>query len=476
MKTRGRLACASCALVALVILAGCGHKSAAPPKTSPRSSTQRKNAPTTQTASPTVEKAAPKVETATAASSPGASELAKALGLPASPSPGELAPSGGAASPTTLSAPASGQRPQAAQLLLAMQSVYRTIVTMRIEGVSDTITRQDGKVVGKVTGEKSTMELKRPNKFLILSPEGRTYCNGRVAYNYSPSAKQYAKIAKPDLILRTIVSRRIGIGMIGLALGMDYTRDFSSLTLLGDKNTGGREMFVLAAKLRPGVSIPRDTEATQTLWIGKKDLGIYRNEVVLKMRPKPPKGYKGKLPKLIETRMVDVISSFWTNIKLPDSGFEFKPPAGAKPVEIPKQVRLNAKPAPDFSFKWTDGSPRKLSDFRGGIVVLSFSVLPQCEAHLPILQSICNENKSSVQVISVNLNRDTAGVDKYLKKKGYSVPTVYADARIVKAATQEYGLRTIPTLLIIDSKGVVRDEIAGFTTRKEVESALAKVK
>lgn len=469
MSRTMRLILAVCVLTAVVLVTGCGQKK-------PATSTVSKQ---TQTA-PKATEAAPKPDKqqqapAAAAPSPGLLDGGLGSALSGNPAPSSLslqpAPKG-APAPTVV--PSSG-RPTAGQLILVLQAAYRQMASLRSEGTFTTFTKADGKNVAPPQTMRTLLLFQRPDKLVLSNAAARLVINGDVVYNYAPASKRYVKDKTTNQLLKQLVLARPGVGPLGLLLGLDYRQPIVSSRMLPDTKLSGREVFVLSLRLRSGMAIPPGVEAVQTLWVGKNDLGLYKSVVVLSTRPKPVKGSGAKLPKLVETTLITTVSRFEPNAKLSASLFTFKPPAGAKPYEQPKQIDLSNKPAPDFSFQWTDGTTKKLSDFRGKVVILDFWALPMCQRQLPILQSLTDKLKD-VQVITVNLNKNKPKVEDLLKKNSLTFPIVYADEAITKVAVEGYGLMGLPTMFIIDENGVVRAAMMGQAPQKDIEEKLSKIR
>lgn len=362
-------------------------------------------------------------------------------------------------------------KPTPQQLLSAVQQIYRRTESLKVDYKSDLLVKLDSKVAQQKNGMSGTIMFKRPNKFVIKDEEVQLISDGKTFYNYFVPAKRFRKLPMSKDILQEIVLGRPGIGVLGLLLGVNYAPAVSSMKLLPDSSIGGHKTYVLQLRLRA----PKGMNATQTLWIGKQDLSIYRNLLTSEVHPVVPKDAKGKVPKVVWTQVSNTAVKVMPNAKLPDSMFAFKPPAEAKLVEPPKKVNLIGKSAPDFSFRWIDGSTTKLSAFRGKGVVLCFWALPQSKDHLPVLQRIQDRYGEKVQLVAINLNVEADKVKEYLKQKGFSFPIVQADESILETAVRSYGLVALPAVFLIDESGVVRDFFAGDIDRQLTDERLSKI-
>lgn len=460
MKSSIRLILAACVLAAVVLIFGCGSKKTAV------NTAHKPSEPTKQTA------ATPKATKIPAAQAPAAQPPFSLPGMDQPANPLSARPPA-AVKPAPVIGPA--KRPTAAVVLAVLQNVYRSMTTLKSQGSSITVSKMDGKKVGKPKRIAITVLFARPDKLVIGNDDGRLVTDGKVVYNYLPAAKQYVKGKMSSDLIKGLITARPGINVMGLLYGVDYQKAIASSKLLPDTRLGAREVYVLSLRLKSGVGSPKGTSVAQTLWIGKRDMGLYKTLTLISMRPKAPKGTKGKFPKLVESAITTNVSSFQPNAKLPASTFAFKPPAGAKLYEQPKPVDLSGKAAPDFSFQWIDGQTKKLSDFRGKAVLLDFIGLPMCDPQLPVLQGVSEKLKDRAQLIVVDVDKDSAKVREHLKKKGYNFPVVFLDATSAKVIGEGYHIMGLPTMFFIDEKGLIQAQVMGVPTEKDIEAKLNKI-
>ncbi len=461
MKPSIRLTLAACALAA-AMATGCGHKTTA---TSPASK---------------------------ASEVPAKAETAKtSTAKPASSSPFDLAPAaqplaGAAKTPQSASTIAAGKalppvkpmaaKPTADQVIAALEARYRQFSSLKADGSSVTLVKADGRTAGKPQNSRVTLLFARPNKVSINSTQGRFVIDGKSVYTYSSSAKRYTKGKLTANVMRQLATSKPGISVMGLLMGVPYSKLIASTKMLSDASVGGRDAYVIQTRMKSGVACPTGVDASEKIWVAKDDLGIYRSEVTVKYSPKAIKGAKGKAPKQIVTVMTSTLTQFEPNAKLPSSTFTFRPPSGAKLLEQPRVVDMSDKAAADLSFKWTDGTTKKLSDFRGKTVILDFWGLPICSAHVPTLQSLYSKYGRDVVCIFVNVNTKQDKVQEFLKEHHCSFPLVFADASMVKTVNEHYKVLMVPTMFIIDDKGIIREELVGNTKLKDIEAKLDRVR
>lgn len=391
---------------------------------------------------------------------------------PASPAQLPLAPPMNAKSVVKKPLP---QRPTAGQLFEAVRLFYATTKTISVDGTSSMVVKHDGKVVRNLKSSKFSTIFKHPDKIVMKGGGVDLYSNGKKLVEYSDQIKKYKEVPTPKDTLTTIAASRIGIGIVGLLIGVDYSKGMSSMELLKDEKLGKIDTWVLSIKWKPGVACPKDSTAVQKLWIGKNDLSVRKNELRIVAKPKLTKEMVGKVPKLIEETIIGNVTGFHTGEAIPDSKFSFKPPAGAKKLEKAKPVDLKSKLAPDFTFKTGDGTERTVASMKGKPVVMVIWALPMCDAFLPVMNGVYEKNKDGVEFLAVNVNTNRDEVQKYLDKKKMSFPFVSVDEKSGVALGKSYGITAVPTVVLIDSLGVVKESIPGGVTPEQFEAKIKKL-
>lgn len=488
MKFGTRLSVILCALAALILFAGCSSKQSSrhiPKKTSENKITAKNNS----------DKASNSKQTADTSGSNKLTDPSFNLNSPLTPEPDKsseviskifgnkpsdksdqvaaaklLASQGKMAAPGA--ATAAIPRPTAKQLLMAIRARYAGMQSLRFEVISSMVAKQDGKVMKSEKGAKTAVLFKRPDKFVLKSSQSMMMGDGKSVCEYIIPAKRYMKSKMSKDVLQGMISSKQGVGSIGLLYGVDYTPAVSSMKLVNDAKINGKDAYVLSLNIKA----PKGESVVQKLWVGKNDLIIYKNLVTTKISPRTPKGYKGKVPKSIEMSEEGLIIKCEPDAKLSDAAFTFNPPAGAKQVEEPKKVDLINKPAPDLSFKWTDGTDKHLSDFRGKTVVMSMWAFPGSAQFLPSLQGLFKDQKDDMQIIALNFNAEADKVSEILKKKGFTFPVAFANKEIAEIVQRQYGLQGFPTTIIIDAGGVIKQVLMGYPAQKDLLAAISKAK
>ncbi len=119
--------------------------------------------------------------------------------------------------------------------------------------------------------------------------------------------------------------------------------------------------------------------------------------------------------------------------------------------------------APDFTLTTLDGSQEiSLSELAGKVVYIDFwaSWCGPCRKALPEVQALWDEYQGdNFQMIGVNLDRKIDAGLKYVQAKNVTFPSVFDDGGSVST---QYGVRSIPSTVIIGPDGKVAFSEVGF--------------
>ncbi|WP_077324848.1 TlpA family protein disulfide reductase [Virgibacillus siamensis] len=131
--------------------------------------------------------------------------------------------------------------------------------------------------------------------------------------------------------------------------------------------------------------------------------------------------------------------------------------------------------APDFQLETLSGKKVKLSDYRGGPVMLNFwaSWCPPCRAEMPDMEKL-HQNKD-VTILAVNLTESESGkgnVKEFVNKYNLTFP-ILLDEEVRVAAM--YQIRPIPTTFFIDSEGVIQYTAFGAMNYELMVQELEKI-
>ena len=156
--------------------------------------------------------------------------------------------------------------------------------------------------------------------------------------------------------------------------------------------------------------------------------------------------------------------------------FEFDPPSGCREVAnimLPSErnMSLVGKTAVDFTLKKLDGTPVRLSELRGKIVLLDFwaTWCPPCRHELPTIEAISRKySDRNVAVLGVN-DEESSTAKRFLAQYHPYLETLHDAGGKVHHI---YGCNAIPTVLIIDPQGKIVAHYVGERQETELVAAL----
>jgi cytochrome c biogenesis protein CcmG/thiol:disulfide interchange protein DsbE len=130
--------------------------------------------------------------------------------------------------------------------------------------------------------------------------------------------------------------------------------------------------------------------------------------------------------------------------------------------------------APDFTLKTLDDQEITLSKLRGKVVLLDFwaTWCGPCKESIPHLVQIYKTyQQKGLEIIGMNVDRsDVSGVRRFVKSMDIPYPVVITPDEVER----NYGVTGLPTTILLDKQGRVRDKIPGFSIKIGQEMA-AKV-
>lgn len=142
-------------------------------------------------------------------------------------------------------------------------------------------------------------------------------------------------------------------------------------------------------------------------------------------------------------------------------------------AESPPPPPTNAtyNPAPNVQFTKLDGSPFRLSDLRGRVVLLNFwaTWCVPCRNEIPSLSAMQKDlDARGLSVIGVSYD-DTAALVQDFQK---DIPQSYQIVLGGREVGSELPASPLPTTYIIDRQGRIRDKMIGERTRAAFESVI----
>jgi len=136
------------------------------------------------------------------------------------------------------------------------------------------------------------------------------------------------------------------------------------------------------------------------------------------------------------------------------------------------------KPAKDFTVETISGKKFTLSEQKGKVILVQFwaSWCPGCRAEMPNVKKCYEEFKDKgFDVIGISLDNNKEDMMKYLEGVGVKWEISFSgkgwDDDIVKL----YGVNSIPSLWLVDRKGILRNfDIMGEDLRKAISELVSE--
>ena len=107
------------------------------------------------------------------------------------------------------------------------------------------------------------------------------------------------------------------------------------------------------------------------------------------------------------------------------------------------------------------------------LTVLTFGALwcPNCRNEMPELDAFAAANSARLTFYMVDIREPAEKVKRYLSEKQLNVPMLLDETGEV---SRQYGIKTIPTTLMVDARGRIVYRKTGEVTQAELETAAAK--
>jgi peroxiredoxin len=138
-------------------------------------------------------------------------------------------------------------------------------------------------------------------------------------------------------------------------------------------------------------------------------------------------------------------------------------------VETGTEIGMHA---PDFVLNKIDGTPVKLSEYKGKTVLLDFwiSTCPSCKKKLGILQEFYGKtSRETIEVLGINVQEYESWAARFAESQKLTMP-ILLDTE--GAVTRLYKVKGLPALVIIDAGGNIYKKDVNFDSLEELEMSL----
>ncbi|MBI1982911.1 MAG: TlpA family protein disulfide reductase [Acidobacteria bacterium] len=129
----------------------------------------------------------------------------------------------------------------------------------------------------------------------------------------------------------------------------------------------------------------------------------------------------------------------------------------------------------EFVLERLDGTPARLADYRGKVVVMDFwaTWCGPCRLEGKLVERVLEtfRNNPSVAFLAVNVDEDRSGVPEFLRQEKWTAPVVYA-----RGLDALMGVNALPTVMILDPQGRVAFRQVGLDPRSFVSTLETKVR
>jgi thiol-disulfide isomerase/thioredoxin len=120
--------------------------------------------------------------------------------------------------------------------------------------------------------------------------------------------------------------------------------------------------------------------------------------------------------------------------------------------------------APVFQTVDLKGAAVSLDDYRGRVVVINFwaTWCPPCRVEMPELDAYQAELGDRIAILGVDMGEPPGAIVPFVREYGLRFPILLDETGAIAAS---YGVAGLPTSLILDRSGVVRERVTGAMTR-----------
>lgn len=380
-------------------------------------------------------------------------------------------PAGGKQPAATLPAAPAG-KPTAEQIVRQVAEFYRQVPGFHVDFTLTFEIR--GPAGNEKMSAESSVVAQRPNRIAMRQKQGAqgvdVICDGKELYLYVPALSQYTQAKAPksfgELGKDPVIAGFSGGGPLVLALLNDNPQQ---ALMAGVKSASYAGRQAVDGVQAHHVKFTQE-EFDWEVWVDAGKEPLVLRQVVDMTKALEAAGQVPKGSKLLRT---ETYKNWRLGAKPSSEAFVFKAPPQAKKVddffsrgEEPEVSPLVGKPAPDIQLKLLDGGSFELKKEQGNnVVILDFwaTWCGPCVREMPLVAEIADRYRAKgVRLYAINQREDPETIRKFLQSQKLNV-TVALDSE--GAAGDSYGVQGIPTLVLVDKKGIVQSVHVGFSPR-----------
>jgi cytochrome c biogenesis protein CcmG, thiol:disulfide interchange protein DsbE len=136
-------------------------------------------------------------------------------------------------------------------------------------------------------------------------------------------------------------------------------------------------------------------------------------------------------------------------------------------------------PSPGFTVEYVSNAPNgardvKLADLQGKVVLIDFwaTWCGPCRAEAPVINRVYAkyaDRQNEVAILGINTDDEDGNAAEFVHSKGLKFPMAFDRDR---SAANAYGIRALPTLIVLSKSGKVVARHSGTASESELESLI----
>jgi peroxiredoxin len=152
------------------------------------------------------------------------------------------------------------------------------------------------------------------------------------------------------------------------------------------------------------------------------------------------------------------------------------PVTAVEPTETPAVKKSAFKRAPEFSLKDVNGAEKRLSDFKGKVVIIDFwaTWCPPCREEIPHFIDLYDQYKNQgLEIIGISLDQGgEREVAAFITNNRINYTVVLGDEDV----SDSYGgIGAIPTTFVLDRDGNIRKKYIGYKNKEVFEKDIKEL-